>query len=90
MLFFVDTADVNQIAELASTGLLDGVTTNPTLVAKTGKSLQSVIADICAIVPGSVSAEVIATDYEGMMQQGKQLHKIAENVTVKLPLTWDG
>lgn len=90
MLFFVDTADIQDIKELAATGLLDGVTTNPSLVAKVGKPLETVIAEICSIVSGSVSAEVIATDYEGMMKEGKRLASIASNVTVKLPLTWDG
>ena len=90
MKFFVDTADVAEIADLAATGLLDGVTTNPSLVAKAGRDFKTIVKEICAIVPGPVSAEVAALDYEGMMAEGRTLAKIAPNVTVKLPLTWDG
>ncbi len=90
MKFFVDTADVAEIRELASTGLLDGVTTNPSLIMKSGKDFKSLIAEICAVVPGPVSAEVAATDFETMLKEGKTLAKIAKNVTVKVPLTWDG
>ncbi len=90
MKFFVDTADVAEIAELASTGLLDGVTTNPSLVAKSGRDFKTIIKEICAIVPGPVSAEVAALDYDGMIAEGRTLAKIANNVTVKLPMTWDG
>lgn len=90
MKFFVDTADVAEIAELAATGLLDGVTTNPSLVAKAGRDFKTIIKEICAIVPGPVSAEVAALDYDGMINEGRTLAKIAKNVTVKLPLTWDG
>jgi len=90
MKFFVDTADVAEIADLAASGLLDGVTTNPTLVAKAGRDFKTIIKEICAIVPGPVSAEVAALDYEGMIAEGRTLAKIAKNVTVKLPLTWDG
>jgi transaldolase len=90
MKFFVDTADVAEIAELASTGLLDGVTTNPSLVAKSGRDFKTIIKEICAIVPGPVSAEVAALDYDGMVAEGRTLAKIASNVTVKLPMTWDG
>ena len=90
MKFFVDSADVKEIRELAETGLVDGVTTNPSLVAKTGKPIKDVIAEICAAVPGPVSAEVTATDYDGMIREGLTLAAIAENVTVKVPLTWDG
>ena len=90
MKFFVDSADVKEIRELAETGLVDGVTTNPSLVAKTGKPIKDVIAEICATVPGPVSAEVTATDYDGMIREGLTLAAIAENVTVKVPLTWDG
>ena len=90
MKFFVDTADVAEIRELAATGLLDGVTTNPSLVAKAGRDFKSIIAEICEVVDGPVSAEVAATDYEGMLREGRVLAKIAENVAVKLPLTWDG
>ncbi len=90
MKFFVDTADVAEIKELAALGLLDGVTTNPSLVAKAGRDFKGLIAEICEIVPGPVSAEVAATDYEGMLSEGRILAKIAKNVTVKVPLTWDG
>ena len=90
MKFFVDTADVSEIRDLAQTGLLDGVTTNPSLVAKSGRDFKEVIAEICDIVPGPVSAEVAATDLETMVSEGRALAKIAPNVTVKVPLTWDG
>jgi transaldolase len=90
MKFFVDTADVAEIKELAATGLLDGVTTNPSLVAKAGRDFKSIIAEICEIVPGPVSAEVAALDAEGMIAEGRALTRIARNVTVKVPLTWDG
>ncbi|MBN8530255.1 MAG: fructose-6-phosphate aldolase [Alphaproteobacteria bacterium] len=90
MKFFVDTADVNEIRELAASGMLDGVTTNPTLVAKSGRDFLEVIAEICKIVPGPVSAEVVATEAAAMIAEGKKLRKIAENVTVKLPLTPEG
>jgi transaldolase len=90
MKFFVDTADVAEIQDLAATGLVDGVTTNPSLVAKAGRNFIEVVAEICAIVPGPVSAEVVATEYEGMLRQGRALRKIARNVTIKLPLTPDG
>lgn len=90
MKFFVDTADVSEIKELAALGLLDGVTTNPSLVAKAGRDFKTLIAEICEIVPGPVSAEVAATDYDGMLREGRILAKIAKNVTVKVPLTWDG
>ncbi len=90
MKFFVDTADVDEIRDLASTGLLDGVTTNPSLVMKAGRPFKEVIAEICKVVDGPVSAEVAATDYDGMMREGRILAKIASNVAVKVPLTWDG
>jgi transaldolase len=90
MKFFVDTADVNEIKELAATGLLDGVTTNPSLVAKAGRDFKTLVAEICEIVPGPVSAEVAALDAEGMIAEGRTLAKIAKNVTVKVPLTMDG
>lgn len=90
MKFFVDTADVAEIKDLAATGLLDGVTTNPTLVAKAGRDFKTIIREICDIVPGPVSAEVAALDAEGMIMEGRILAKIAENVTVKVPLTMDG
>ena len=90
MKFFVDTADTADIKELAATGLIDGVTTNPSLVAKSGRPFAEVIEEICSIVPGPVSAEVVATEYDGMVEEGRKLAKIASNVAVKLPLTWDG
>lgn len=90
MKFFVDTADTAQIKELADTGLVDGVTTNPSLIAKSGRDIAEVIAEICDIVDGPVSAEVTATDFETMLAEGRKLREIAENVTVKVPLTVDG
>lgn len=90
MKFFVDTADTKDIADLAATGLIDGVTTNPSLIAKSGRPFADVIAEICGLTDGPVSAEVVAIDAEGMVTEGRKLAKIAENVTVKLPLTWDG
>jgi transaldolase len=90
MKFFVDTADVAEIKELAATGLLDGVTTNPSLVAKAKRDFKEIIAEICAAVPGPVSAEVAATELDGMLKEGRALARIAKNVTVKVPLTWAG
>ena len=90
MKFFVDTADIADIRALAETGLLDGVTTNPTLIAKSGRKILDVIAEICAVVPGPVSAEVAATDFAGIMREAKVLRAIAANVTIKVPLTPDG
>ncbi len=90
MKFFVDTADVNEIRDLAEKGLLDGVTTNPSLVAKAGRDFIETVREICAIVEGPVSAEVSALDAETMIAEGRKLAEIAENVTVKVPLTWDG
>lgn len=90
MKFFVDTADIAEIAELNDTGLLDGVTTNPSLVAKTGKDFVSTIKEICRIVKGPVSAEVTATDHATMLAEGRKLAALATNVAVKVPLTVDG
>ncbi|WP_159713227.1 fructose-6-phosphate aldolase [Geminicoccus flavidas] len=90
MKFFVDTAEISEIRELAATGLLDGVTTNPSLVAKSGKQFLDLIAEICDVVDGPVSAEVTAIDAETMLKEGEKLAKIAPNVCVKLPLTKDG
>ncbi len=90
MKFFVDTADTAEIKALAASGLLDGVTTNPSLVAKSGKKFLDVIAEICATVPGPVSAELTATEFDGMMAEAKVLRAIAKNVAVKVPLTPDG
>ncbi len=87
MKFFLDTADVNEIKELLPTGLVDGVTTNPSLIAKSGRKIADVIAEICALVSGPVSAEVTATDYERMLKEGRYLSQIAPNVAVKVPLT---
>lgn len=90
MKFFLDTADVNEIRELAASGLIDGVTTNPSLIAKTGRNFLDVVKEICSVVEGPVSAEVTATDHQTMVAEGKLLRKLAENVVVKVPLTWDG
>ncbi len=90
MKFFIDSAEISEIKELAGYGLLDGVTTNPSLIAKSGRDFKEVIADICTITDGPVSAEVAATDYEGMVKEGEILSKIAKNVCIKLPLTMDG
>ncbi|SMC86791.1 fructose-6-phosphate aldolase [Novosphingobium sp. B1] len=90
MKFFVDTADTVEIADLAATGLLDGVTTNPTLIAKAGKDFIEVTREICGLVDGPVSAEVVALDHEGMMREAEILRKIADNVCIKVPLTIDG
>lgn len=90
MKFFVDTANIDDIRDLAATGLLDGVTTNPSLVAKTGRQFLDVLKDICAAVPGPVSAEVTATDHDTMVAEGRKLARVANNVTIKVPLTWDG
>jgi transaldolase len=90
MKFFIDTADLAEIRDLAATGLVDGVTTNPSLVAKSGRNFLDVVREICEIVPGPVSAEVAATDHATMLAEGRRLAKLAENVTVKVPLTPDG
>jgi transaldolase len=90
MKFFIDTADLGEIRDLAATGLVDGVTTNPSLVAKTGRKFLDVVREICAVVSGPVSAEVTATDTATMLAEGRKLAKIAKNVTVKVPLTPDG
>jgi transaldolase len=90
MKFFVDTAEIDDIRELAATGLVDGVTTNPSLIHKSGRNFFDVIAQICDIVDGPVSAEVAATDFDTMLAEGKKLAKIASNVAVKVPLTTDG
>jgi len=90
MKFFIDTADVAEIRDLASTGLVDGVTTNPSLIAKSGRPIADVIAEICDLVAGPVSAEVTATDHETMLREGRYLRGIADNIAVKVPLTVDG
>ncbi len=90
MKFFIDTAEVAIIRDLAETGMVDGVTTNPSLIAKSGRDMKEVIAEICAATPGPVSAEVTATEAEGMVAEGRSLCEIAPNVAVKVPMTWDG
>lgn len=90
MKFFADTAEVSEIRLLAGLGLLDGVTTNPSLIVKSGRKMHEVIEEICAVTPGPVSAEVVATEVEGMIAEGKLLATIAPNVVVKVPLTEDG
>ncbi len=90
MKFFVDTADVDEIRDLAATGLLDGVTTNPSLIAKSGRPFLEVIREICEVVDGPVSAEVTATDHSTMLSEGRKLAQLAGNVAVKVPLTPDG
>jgi len=88
--FFLDSADIDEIAELNDCGMVDGVTTNPSIIAKSGRDFKDTIKQICAIVKGPVSAEVVSTDYSNMIKEGDVLSKIAENVCIKLPLTWDG
>lgn len=90
MKFFIDTADINEIKELAATGLVDGVTTNPSLVMKSGRKFIDVVKEICDIVPGPVSAEVISTDHATMLKEADKLSAIADNVVIKVPLTVDG
>lgn len=90
MKIFLDTADIDEIRSLSETGMVDGVTTNPSLIAQSGRNILEATAEICALVDGPVSAEVTATDYETMLAEGKKLAAIAENVTVKVPLTIDG
>ena len=90
MKFFADTAEIADIKELAATGLLDGVTTNPSLIAKSGRDFKEVTREICAIVDGPVSAEVVALDHAGMMREAEILRKIADNVCIKVPMTMDG
>ena len=90
MKFFVDTADVDAIRELHELGMVDGVTTNPSLIAKSGRDILEVTKEICEMVPGPVSAEVVALDAEAMIAEGRKLAEIAPNIAVKVPLTWDG
>jgi len=90
MKFFIDTADVAEIRDLAATGLVDGVTTNPSLIAKSGRKILEVVREICDIVPGPISAEVTATDFPTMLKEGNLLAKLAKNIAVKVPLTPDG
>lgn len=90
MKFFLDTADVDEIRQWSQTGLLDGVTTNPSLILKSGRDIKEVLAEICDIVDGDVSGEVAATDYDTMLKEGRELAKIASNICIKLPITMDG
>lgn len=90
MKFFVDTADIDAIAELNATGMVDGVTTNPSLIKKSGRDILEVTKEICDLVDGPVSAEVTATDADEMIAEGRKLVQIADNIAVKVPLTWDG
>jgi transaldolase len=90
MKFFIDTADVAEIGDLAASGFVDGVTTNPSLIAKSGRNFLEVVREICEIVPGPVSAEVASVHYGDMLAEGRKLAKLAANVCVKVPLTWDG
>ena len=90
MKFFVDTADVSEIRKLNELGIVDGVTTNPTLIAKSGRPIREVLAEICDLVDGPVSGETVSTDAEGMVREGHWLREIAKNLTVKVPLTGDG
>ena len=90
MKIFLDSADINEIKTYIDTGFVDGVTTNPSLIAKSGRNILEAISEICSLVDGPVSAEVAATDYETMIAEGRKLAKLADNVTVKVPLTEDG
>lgn len=90
MKFFVDTAEIDEIKDLAETGMVDGVTTNPSLIAKSGRDFIEVLEEICELVDGPVSGEVTATNVEGMIREGEKLARVADNIAVKLPLTWDG
>ena len=90
MKLFLDTADIAAIQDLVPTGMVDGVTTNPSLIAKSGRNIAEVIAEICALVEGPISAEAVSLDFETMVKEGEKLAAIAPNVVVKLPLTWDG
>ena len=90
MKFFVDTADTDAIRELNELGMVDGVTTNPSLIMKAGRDIKEVTKEICDMIPGPVSAETVATDADGMIAEGLELKKIADNIAIKVPLTWDG
>ena len=90
MKFFVDTADTDAIAELNNLGMVDGVTTNPSLIMKSGRDIKEVTKEICEMVDGPVSAETVALDADGMIAEGRELAKIADNIAIKVPLTWDG
>ena len=90
MKFFVDTADVDAIGELNDLGMVDGVTTNPSIIMKSGRDIKEVTKEICDMVAGPVSAETVALDADGMIAEGRELAKIAENIAIKVPLTWAG
>ncbi len=90
MKFFVDTADIDAIRDLAQLGIVDGVTTNPSLIMKSGRDIKEVTKEICELVDGPVSAETVALDAEGMIAEGKELARIADNIAIKVPLTWEG
>ena len=90
MKFFVDTAEIDAIAELHELGMVDGVTTNPSLIMKSGRDIKEVTKEICNLVDGPVSAETVALDAEGMIAEGRELAKIADNIAIKVPLTWAG
>ena len=90
MKFFIDTADIDAIKEFNKSGMVDGVTTNPSIIAKSGRDFKEVIEEICSIVSGPVSAEVTATESSGMIEEGLFLNRIARNVAIKVPLTWEG
>ena len=90
MKFFVDTAEVDEIRDLAEHGMVDGVTTNPSLIMKSGRDIKEVTKEICDMVDGPVSAETVDTKAEGMIAEGRELAKIADNIAIKVPLTWDG
>lgn len=90
MKFFIDSANINEIKEASSLGVLDGVTTNPSLVAKEGKEFRKLLEEICAIVDGPISAEVVSTEFAGMMKEGRELSKIHKNIVVKIPLIKEG
>lgn len=90
MKFFVDTADTQAIAELNELGMVDGVTTNPSIIMKSGRDIKEVTKEICDMIDGPVSAETVALDADGMIAEGRELAKIADNIAIKVPLTWDG
>lgn len=90
MQFFLDSADINEISEIYDTGIIDGVTTNPSLMSKTSKDAISTIIDICKIVKGDVSIEVVSNNFDDMIKQGEKLLEIADNIVIKLPITWNG